>query len=400
MQISKNYAYQKQEKQVSQLSPSNSVSAYIHIPFCNYKCHFCDFVTAVGKDDLQESYSQVLCQEIEQRIAAMPEKPAVETIFYGGGTPGALDPRLLIKIHQTLLANVKLAASAEITLETTPETINLQKARLWRDLGINRLSIGIESFDDGELGALGRKHTVAQAISAIDLAAQADFENINCDLMYALPVQDLIGWQRSLRTFLQTAEQFPQIKHLSAYALELSPQTPLAKTFPGFGNGKTAEDEFIAQHKYLLQTAPEAGFEQYEISNFSKAGFQSKHNLNYWQQGNYLAFGVSAHRYLSPYRSSNWRSLHQYMHDWLGNENTELIDEQIRVKEAIMLGLRMTAGINLQKFEQTFGFDLLKRYSPLMIHFKASELLVHEQGNLKLTATGQPIANSIIAAFF
>jgi len=377
-----------------------TLGAYIHIPFCNYKCHFCDFVTAPNKDDLQNEYCLVLGREIEQRMAAMPEKPAVETVFYGGGTPGTLAPELLVKIHQTLLANIKLAAGAEITLETTPETVDLEKAKVWRDLGIDRLSIGIESFDDGELVALGRKHTASEAITAIDLAAQAGFENINCDLMYALPVQDLHGWQRSLSKFLQIAGQFPQIKHLSAYALELSPQTPLAKMFPVAGSGKTAENEFIAQHKYLLQTMPEAGFEQYEISNFSRPGFQSAHNLNYWQQGDYLAFGVSACRYLSPYRSSNWRSLAKYMHDCLGEENSELIDEQTQVKEAIMLGLRMNTGINLKRFEQTFGFDLLKAHSNSVSRLVDSNLLVCSEGRLKLTTAGQPVANSIIAEFF
>ena len=375
-------------------------SAYIHIPFCNYKCHFCDFVTAPNKDDLQNEYCQVLVSEIEQRMATMPEKPVVETVFYGGGTPGILDSALLTKVHQTLVANIKLSPAAEITLETTPETVSLPKARLWRDLGINRLSIGVESFDDTELAALGRKHTVSEAIAAIESAIQAGLDNISCDLMYALPVQDFKGWQKSLNKFLELAEQFPQIKHLSAYALELAPRTPLAKIFPLAGKSQKDENDFIAQHKYLLEKLAENDFEQYEISNFSRPGFQSQHNLNYWQQGNYLAFGVSAHRYLSPYRSSNWRSLSQYLLDCLGDESKELIDSQTGIKEAIMLGLRMTAGIDLQKFQQTYAYDLSKSHSVAITRLVSANLIICAAGRLKLTTAGQLLANSVIAEFF
>jgi len=393
-------ANKKKERKMITVKNKQAMGAYIHIPFCNYKCHFCDFVTAVGKDDLQESYSQVVCQEIEQRIKALSEKPVVQTVFYGGGTPGALESNFFSKIHNTLLDNVKLAADAEINLETTPETINLEKASLWHGLGINRLSIGIQSFDDQQLAGLGRKHTVAQAVTAVDVTAQAGFGNINCDLMYGLPTQNLASWKRSLDSFVKLSQQFPQIKHLSAYALELAPQTPLAKMFPEAGDSKAAENEYLAQHNYLLQTLAKSGFEQYEISNFSKAGFQSRHNLNYWQQGNYLAFGVSAHRHLSPYRSANWRSLPQYMHDWLGDESLEFIDEHVRFKEAIMLGLRMTTGINLQEFKQIFGVDLLQTHSHSIKPFLDANYLAYTEGRLKLTATGQPVANSIIAAFF
>lgn len=379
------------------------LGAYIHIPFCNYKCHFCDFITAPNKDDVQDQYCQVLRQEIEQRMAAVPEKPLVKTIFYGGGTPGTLDLELLALIHETLLSTIRLAADAEINLETTPDTVDLHKAMAWRALGINRLSIGIESFDDGVLTALGRKHTVTEAVYAIETAIQAGFENINCDLMYALPGQDCNIWQKSLGKFLEVAEQFTQIKHLSAYALELAPQTPLAKMLAGTqfdSNGKAEEDEFVAQHNYLLQTLPAAGFEQYEISNFSKSGFQSTHNLNYWRQGDYLAFGVSAHRYLHPYRSSNWRSLSQYMSDYMGEETRELIDESTRFKETIMLGLRMNEGIDLSSIEKIFGCNLLSTYPDVVTRLKDRGLITHLNGRLKLTTLGQPVANSVIADFF
>ncbi len=373
--------------------------AYIHIPFCGYKCHFCDFVTSLRTDDLQGEYCDVLQQEIAQRIALMPEKPIVETVFYGGGTPGILDLPLLTEVHRTLLDNVHWSPGGEASLETTPEIVDLEKARLWRNLGINRLSIGIESFDDSILATVGRGHTAAQAVAAVDIAVRAGFENINCDLMYGLPGQDMSSWCKSLSEFIDLAERFPQIKHISVYSLELGVTSPLSKMFPADSKVYASEDEFERQYRYLLETLGQAGFKQYEISNFSKDDFECRHNLNYWQGGNYLAFGVSAHRYLNPYRSSNWRSLQKYMADCMGEETCELIDQQTGIKEAIMLGLRMTNGIELSRFEQKFGLNLLKAYSEAISRLTDHNMLSCAGGRLKLTENSQPVANLVIGEF-
>lgn len=376
------------------------LGAYIHIPFCGYKCHFCDFVTSTRTEQLQVEYCAVLKQEIEQRIALMPEKPVLDTIFYGGGTPGILDPQLLTEVHQTLLVSVEGTVEGEITLETTPEVVDLDKARLWLDMGINRLSIGIESFDDNLLTLVGRGHTAAQAIGAVEMATKAGFENISCDLMYGLPEQNMGSWRQSLSGFVDLAEQFPQIKHISVYSLELGVTSPLSKMFPADSKVYVSEEEFEHQYRYLLQTLDQAGFQQYEISNFSKPGFESRHNLNYWQGGNYLAFGVSAHRFLSPYRSSNWKSLPKYMADCMGEETCELIDQQTSIKEAIMLGLRMTNGIELSGFEQKFGLDLVKTYPDKIALLTDHNMLTCLDGRLKLTENSQPVANLVIGEFF
>ncbi len=377
-----------------------SLGAYIHIPFCNYKCHFCDFATSLALDELQDKYCSVLKNEIAKRLVNLPSKPQLGSIFYGGGTPGLLDAQNLYDIHQTLLANASLLPESEISLETTPETITVAKAKEWFSLGINRLSIGIESFNDYELKRVGRGHTSQQAVKAVKDAVKAGFTNISCDLMYGLPGQSLDIWQDSLNQFIKLAKQIPQIAHISAYGLELNNNGPLAKIFPQESGAYPSDETFVAQLNCLVKVLAEAGFEQYEISNFAKGDYRSKHNLNYWQDGEYHAFGVSAHRYIKPYRSSNWRILSRYLEDSLGDETCELIDSETQVKEAIMLGLRTTEGINLLQFEKAFAVNLALKHRDLIEDLIGCGVLRQEADNIRLTVAGQPIANTIIAKFF
>jgi oxygen-independent coproporphyrinogen III oxidase len=372
---------------------------YIHIPFCAYKCHYCDFATSTRTEEFAKQYCQTLEREIIARLTEIADKPHISTIFYGGGTPGLLDTQYLSQIHETLLKNIVLLPDNEISLETNPETITGVKAKVWRELGINRLSIGIQSFNDTELTALGRGHCSIDAIKAIETASKAGFNNINCDLMYGIPGQNLISWQNSISSFIELANKYSQIKHVSAYGLELSPAAPLIKMIPPNSNAYPSEEVFEEQLRYLITELEEAGFMQYEISNFAKKGYECRHNLNYWQQGEYYAFGVSAHRYIKPYRSSNWRSLGRYLDDCLTNETYELIDQDLARTEALMLGLRMNEGLNLKQFEQSYNENLLDSHALTIEKLITHNLLTHADGQLKLTILGQPVANTIIGEF-
>ena len=218
--------------------------------------------------------------------------------------------------------------------------------------------------------------------------------------MYGLPKQNSEIWKNSVLEFIKLAHTFPQITHVSAYGLELNNSGPLAKLFPVASGVYPTDEEFVGQLTYLINKLAESGFGQYEISNFAKPGYQSKHNLNYWQEGEYHAFGVSAHRYIKPYRSSNWRSLGRYLEDCLGDETYELIDEKTRIKEAIMLGLRMTAGISLKQFKQTFAIDLTEKYKSIIESLVAQNMIICQEDNLRLTSLGQPLANLVISEFF
>ncbi len=378
------------------------LSAYIHIPFCSYKCDFCDFAAYAGLLHLAQEYCEVVENEIEIRLNELDEneKPLLTSIFYGGGTPGLIDPALIGRLHKKLLEKVECLPQAEVTLETTPQAITKEKAKQWLEIGINRLSIGIESLQDTELKTIGRDHAVLEALNGVRVAIDAGFTNINCDFMYGLPTQTLASWQDTLRQFLDLCAAHKEITHFSAYALDLASKSPLAIAIPPDSSLYPSEEEFLKIYRSLIESAEKGGFRQYEISNFARPGFESQHNLNYWSNNEYLAFGVGAHRYLKGVRSANWRALKRYLADSLGLELNEVIDAPTRLKEGIMLGLRKMEGINISAFEAQYGVNLLDTYA-LQIEKLQNELLIEARnGTLRLTSEAVPISNLVIGEFF
>jgi oxygen-independent coproporphyrinogen-3 oxidase len=372
----------------------DALSAYIHIPFCTYKCDFCDFTAFAGLDHLSEEYGQIVCQEISDRLKARCDKPLLNSIFYGGGTPGLVAPAIIAEIDQTLRQHALVSPEAEVTLETTPHSISLEKAKAWLDMGINRISIGIQSLSDLELKAVGRDHTRAQALSGIDLAVEAGFTNISTDLMYGLPEQTLESWQLTLNEVLELG-----LPHLSAYGLQLSTNSPLSGRYPRDSPAYPTEEQFVEFYHVLTKLADAFGLEQYEISNFSRSGFESTHNLSYWSNNDYFAFGVGAHRYVDGARSANWRSLKRYMTDWLGDELYEQIDASTRIKEAIFLALRTRRGIDLSRFERQYGVDLFRLFNKQIKRLTEGGLLESDGKHLWLTQPGVLVSNLVMAEF-
>lgn len=383
-----------------------TVSAYVHIPFCSHKCDFCDFAAFAGLDHLAPEYCQIVQSEIDERLnhetAGLEDKAAgaktgLSSIFYGGGTPGLIEPSLLAGIHNKLLSRLDLIPGAEVSLETTPHSITFDKALAWLRLGINRLSIGVETFNDNELKAIGRDHTRAQAMAGIESAVEAGFQNISCDLMYALPTQTLESWKSSLDELFTITSRYKQITHFSSYGLHLETNSPLFSRFPKSSQSYPNDEIYNQMYELLVCSATAAGFEQYEVSNFSRPGYQSSHNLSYWNNSEYLAFGVSAHRYRNGVRSSNWRSLARYMKDPLGNEVYEVITPEMRQCESIMLGLRKRSGISLDAFEDEFGFRLEAKNKAKVERLVEGGFLQITDGRLYLTQSAVPISNSVIA---
>jgi oxygen-independent coproporphyrinogen-3 oxidase len=374
-----------------------TASAYIHIPFCSHKCDFCDFAAFAGMDHLEDQYASVVCEEISARLKDATGKKRMQTIFYGGGTPGLVKAETVGRIHERLVQESGIDQSAEVTIETTPHAITADKVGDWMQIGINRISVGVESLQDSELKAIGRDHTRAQAYEGVRLACMNGCENVSCDFMYALPTQTLVSWQSTLADFVSLAREFPQIKHVSAYGLHLANNSPLFSRFPKTSDAYPSDETFEQMYQTLVETLANAGFHQYEVSNFCKDGFHSTHNLSYWQNAQYYGFGVSAHRYVQRIRSSNWRSLARYMKDFLGDETTETIDAATRMREAIMLGLRMRSGIDLGQFQTEFALDLvLARKKPLE-KLLALAFVEIRDGRLRITQKGVPVSNSIIA---
>jgi len=374
-------------------------AAYIHLPFCVHKCDFCDFAAFAGMQHVEREYCEILLEEIKQRVEKTQSPIKLQSIFYGGGTPSVVAPENLKLIHRGLLDLVECSAEAEITIESTPHSITAEKASFWRELGINRISIGIESLRDDELSAIGRDHTAAQAYQGIDLACKADFSSISLDFMYSLPTQTLESWQKTLDEFVELASSRPQIKHVSAYGLELVGNSPLYSRFPKDSIAYPCDENFNLMRERLVETLAKAGFEQYEVSNFAKPGFACRHNLTYWRNAEYLAFGVGAHRYVDGVRSSNIRSLNRYIREPLSDDLFEPIDQATRLKEGIMLGFRMLKGINLDDFEQEYQVDLLNSYEKPIKRMLEQGMLKLENGQLAIPQKNLALSNSIIAEF-
>jgi len=367
-------------------------SAYIHIPFCAHKCDFCDFAVVTNLEARIPEYCQTVCREIQERVESTDSR--LDTVFYGGGTPGYVEALELKRIHETLADSVGIEKNAEITLETTPNAVTAHKAEAWLKLGINRLSIGIESLNDHELKAMGRDHSRAQALTSVKEAQTAGFKNIAIDLMYGLPEQTIDSWQNCLDDALALG-----LPHLSAYALTLATNSPLLKRYP-LGSPQMPDDDLSASmYEMLVDSAQKAGLAQYEVSNFSHPGLQSQHNLAYWHNDEYYGFGLSAHRYVGGIRSHNWRSFNRYLQDYLGHENLEVIDTATRVKEAIILGLRTTDGIDLTKFEERYGVNLLSEFQSKIAEFTDQQLFEESKTNLKLTRKGMLLSNLVLCQF-
>lgn len=381
-------------------------AAYIHIPFCSHKCDFCDFAAFAGVDHLTDEYEQVVLREIDDRINLMIkdgrnfDDVALDSVFFGGGTPGLVSPKVLQSMLEKLASRVRFAPDCEITIETTPHAITSEKMDAWKEMGINRISCGVESFLDEELQAMGRDHKSHEAYEGLSIACSSGVASVGLDLMYGLPTQTLASFEKSLSCATDLTKQYSNLLHLSAYGLHLAENSPLYSRFPKGAAAYPPENLFVEMFELLVESFEGAGFKHYEVSNFAKPGFQSKHNMAYWENKEYLAFGVSAHRYIGGVRSSNWRSLKRYMRDWLADETSEIVDQTTRMKEAIMLGLRLRRGIDTAAFRKEHGFDIVQRYEKEIEKFSDSGYIELVDGRLALTRKGVPVSNSIISEFF
>ncbi|MBX9939028.1 MAG: radical SAM family heme chaperone HemW [Candidatus Obscuribacterales bacterium] len=407
-------------------------SVYIHIPFCSHKCHFCDFAAFAGLESRQDEYLSAILIEIEERLAQYFQKelgnrdepargkPVLETIFIGGGTPGLSPLSHLQSITQSLSSYFQFSPELEFSLETTPHAITAEKASGWRDIGINRLSIGVESFHDSELKAMGRDHSRQEALVGIETASLSGIDNICLDFMYGLPEQTRASFQATLQETVSLSRQFP-IKHISAYGLEIAVNSPLLKRYPRECPAYPDEETFVQMFEDLCLILEDAGFLQYEVSNFAKPGFESRHNLTYWRNEPYFAFGVGAHRYVDRIRSSNSKSFNAYVRDYRESEKIEEISAQDIWVEGLMLALRLRQGLNLGDFKKRYGIDLEEAKAVPIKELESAGLIERiskasgedlsrpnqEQAlsatenpakYLRITRKGLPVMNSIIGA--
>ncbi len=364
---------------------------YIHIPFCKSRCSYCDFHSGVQLA-LLDRFVDALRAELTSRVSYLKNDP-LDTIYFGGGTPSLLSTEHLSAIFESIQNYWNISNCKEITLEANPDNLSEEKLEKLSKLPINRLSIGIQSFNDNELKILRRRHSAGQAIDAVK-RAQKYFSNISIDLMYGLPEQTISSWEDTISEALAL-----NIQHVSAYHLTYEDGTLLerkrreGRVFP------TLEEESVTMYRLLQTMLHEKGIEQYEISNFAIPGFHSRHNSSYWRGINYLGIGPSAHSFDGESRQWNIANTLQYItgiEQGTPHFEKEILSETDRYNEMIMISLRTTDGISMERIEQKFGTNAKKELLKQSARFIESGIMLFEENHLRLTSDGLFLSDGII----
>lgn len=374
-------------------------SLYLHIPFCEHKCIYCDFYSIENMSSM-DRFLSALGKEIEMRKEMFPQSETIETIFFGGGTPSLLSQQQFETIFSLLHKHYRIEPNAEITCESNPGTVELNKLSQFRSVGFNRISFGIQSFHDDDLKFLTRIHSAEEAERAVESAYRAGFDNVSCDLIFALPNQTPDRWKENLRRAIALKP-----KHISAYALIVEEQTPLATMVKNRLVAPLPDEEDAELYEITIETMTANGYQQYEVSNFAQPGYFSRHNYNYWNHSDYIGFGPSAHSFckdssVSGKRWWNVRSIQSYCEALERGEypviGSELIDRKKFFTEEIFLGLRST-GIDLKKLYPLYGEDVFSVKQPLILEMEQEGLLVRQNNVISLTSRGYAVCDEVAA---
>ena len=360
---------------------------YIHIPFCIKKCKYCDFTSYTNCGEKVYEYLNALFREMQEYKG---EK--VDTVFIGGGTPSILSPKQIENLLYNIRKNFSLSHGCEISMEANPGTLDTDKIRAMYDSGINRVSVGVQSFNDDELSLIGRIHSAETAYNNILQLSELGFGNINIDIMSALPYQS----KETLLNTLKKAISLP-ITHISAYSLILEDGTPLKNEYESGKFILPSDDEDREMYAITVDFLKKHGFSRYEISNFAKEGYECRHNLKYWQCDEYIGLGVSAHSYIGNKRFSNTDNLHGYIND--NKRDITILEEHDKISEFMIMGLRTQKGVGENEFKKRFGRDIKDVFIIEIEKFIKLGLLEYNNGYYSLTDRGFDISNSIMSEF-
>ena len=368
---------------------------YIHIPFCQKRCEYCDFISFENKNELIENYIETLLLEIENESKKISkEQYEITTIYFGGGTPSFIDSKYIIKILEKIKQNFNLN-NPEITIEINPGTATEEKLKNYFENGINRISIGLQETDNNLLKMLGRIHSYEEFLNTYNLARKIGYENINVDLMIGLPNQTLYNLEKSLEKIIELNPE-----HISVYSLILEEYTKLNDRIVNKELELPSEKLERRMYWKVKEELEKNDFIQYEISNFSKKGLESKHNINCWKQKEYIGFGLAAHSYFNNIRYANVHKLDEYIES---NGNDKIIEEkQTReetMKEYMLLGLRKIDGVSISEFEQKFSIHPLFYFRFEISKLEESDLIEVDLDNIKLTKKGLDLANQVFQEF-
>ena len=375
----------------------NKFGLYLHIPFCQQKCLYCDFASYAQSEHLFDVYTTALCQQIAEQ-GGMLCKPLIDTVYIGGGTPSILPVPLMEKILASLTANFTIQADAEISMEANPGTVTKEQFIALKSLGINRLSFGVQSLNDKLLANLGRIHRTAESLAAIEYALSAGFAEISIDLMYGLPGQTYDGFARELEQAVALSTN-----HLSIYGLKLEEGTPLATAFT---QGKlTLPDEAEEEAMYDLMTdfLPKQGLQRYEISNFARPGKECRHNLKYWYYEPYLGLGCAAHSFLQGERISQVTGIEEYIRAITTGSSPiamrETLTQNESMAEYIFLALRTIQGMELAGFSQYFNTDFFNHFGAVWNKLNQQGLVATDTKQIWLTEQGMKFGNIVFRSF-
>ncbi len=394
-------------------SGGDSIALYLHIPFCLSKCPYCDFNTYEGIEPLIGAYVSALGREIEL-WGDLLNRARVTSVYFGGGTPSYMPPASIESTMAAIRSSFDLLPDAEISMEANPGDITPECVESWRSSGMNRLSIGVQSFDDDLLISLGRRHNSRQAAEAALVAKSNGFENFSLDLMFGLPDQTFGQWRRSLERCLEL-----EPRHMSLYGLSLEPGTPLEADVR-LGRTPLPDPDLAADmYTFAEDRLAAAGYDHYEISNWAKPGFESAHNLAYWKLTPFLGLGAGAHSFVGGRRFSNIKSPRGYTRRLEGPRTppatgshpaevmralgvVDAIEPATRssaMADAMMMGMRLAEGVPHAGFEERFGVPLANAYADAIEEMSAAGLVVHDEAGIRLTRRGRLLGNEVFGRF-
>ncbi|MHC5099219.1 radical SAM family heme chaperone HemW [Peptoniphilus genitalis] len=376
---------------------TNKISIYIHIPFCESRCHYCDFCSSLLSEPKVEKYFKYLRKEIKLHEDFLRNK-IIDTVFIGGGTPSSVDSRFIKEIMYDLSA-CNFSDNREISIESNPNSLTREKSVAYFSYGINRISLGAQSFNDEILKRIGRIHKKDDIYRAIENARSAGFENINLDLMLALPGQKFSDIEESIKEVREL-----NLSHISYYSLILEEGTKLFRDHEKSPLSFPTEDEDRKMYHYVVNELEKIGLKQYEISNFAKEGHECRHNMAFWNLRDYISFGLSASSNIGNLRYTNFYNFHDYYEALDKNEKpigfSENLSKTNRMNEFVMMGLRLNSGVDIDEFDKKFNEDFLKIYDKEIEKNLKSNLILLEDNNLRLTEKGRDLSNQVELDFF
>lgn len=371
---------------INKMRSLKPLELYLHIPFCVSKCKYCDFLSAPASDQERQNYIESLCRKIRS-YGTLAKAYRVISIFVGGGTPSILEPWQVEAVFGALRETFLIEKDAEITIEANPGTVTKEKLSVYRHMGINRLSIGLQSVNKEELKALGRIHTFEDFLNTYQMAREEGFQNINVDLISAIPFQTPESWKKTLK---KVAELLPE--HISAYSLIIEEGTPFYQRYGDESKESLYMDELPCEEEErqmywdTKEILSAYGYHRYEISNYAKEGYECRHNLGYWNRTEYLGIGTAAASFMDQKR-------------WIEGEEPEALSVREQMEEYMFLGLRKMEGVSIEKFSEEFGKSMESVYGKVICDMKEKGLLEIQGDFLRLTEQGIDVSNYVMSEF-